>query len=193
MILRVFGRVVYIDSINNQIQIQSLVSEKNIHYLRAPKNGVYKAIKVDTLSYKTISANSNTVNKEWLLIDAEGQTLGRLASEVAKLLRGKYKTNYTPHTDCGDNVVVINAEKVALTGDKMQKKKYIRHTGYPGGQRELTADQLVERKPFALVEKAVKGMLPKNRLGRELFRNLYVYGGPEHEQEAQKPKEFKLS
>ena len=148
---------------------------------------------MDTLSYKTVSANNATVNKEWLLIDAEGQTLGRLASEVAKFLRGKHKTNYTPHVDCGDNVVVINAEKVALSGEKMQNKKYIRYTGYPGGQRELTADQLLERKPFALVEKAVRGMLPKNKLGRALFKNLYVYAGSEHEQEAQKPKEIKLS
>ncbi|MEM7160861.1 MAG: 50S ribosomal protein L13 [Bacteroidota bacterium] len=148
---------------------------------------------MDTLSYRTISANKETANKEWLLVNAEGQTLGRLASEVAKLLRGKHKTNYTPHADCGDNVVVINAEKIVLSGNKMFEKEYIRHTGYPGGQRSLTARQLMERKPYALVEKAVKGMLPKNKLGSALYRNLYVYAGSEHQQEAQKPKEFKLS
>jgi len=148
---------------------------------------------VNTLSYKTISANKETANKEWWVVDAEGQTLGRMASEVAKLLRGKHKTNYTPHADCGDNVVVINADKITLSGNKMAEKTYIRHTGYPGGQKSLTARQLMERKPFALVEKAVKGMLPKNKLGSALYKNLFVYAGPEHNQEAQKPKEFKLS
>jgi len=148
---------------------------------------------VNTLSYKTISANKETANKEWWVVDAEGQTLGRMASEVAKLLRGKHKTNYTPHADCGDNVVVINADKITLSGSKMAEKTYIRHTGYPGGQKSLTARQLMERKPFALVEKAVKGMLPKNKLGSALYKNLFVYAGPEHNQEAQKPKEFKLS
>lgn len=148
---------------------------------------------MNTLSYKTISANKETANKEWWVVDAEGQTLGRMASEVAKLLRGKHKTNYTPHADCGDNVVVINADKIVLSGNKMAEKTYIRHTGFPGGQRSLTARQLMERKPYALVEKAVKGMLPKNTLGSALYRNLFVYAGPEHKQEAQKPKEFKLS
>ena len=148
---------------------------------------------MDTLSYKTQSANKKTVNKEWLLVDAEGQTLGRLASKVANILRGKYKTNYTPHVDCGDNVVIINAEKIVLTGNKWDDKKYIRYTGYPGGQRVRTARDLMEKKPTALVEKAVKGMLPKNRLGADLFRNLYVYEGPEHKQEAQKPKQINLN
>lgn len=148
---------------------------------------------MNTLSYKTISANKETANKEWWVVDAEGQTLGRMASEVAKLLRGKHKTNYTPHADCGDNVVVINADKIVLSGNKMAEKTYIRHTGFPGGQRSLTARQLMDRKPYALVEKAVKGMLPKNTLGSALYRNLFVYAGPEHKQEAQKPKEFKLS
>ena len=151
-----------------------------------------KIIDVDTLSYKTISANKATVKKEWLVVDAEGQTLGRLSSEVAKLLRGKHKTNYTPHVDCGDNVIVINADKVTLSGSKWSDKEYIRHTGYPGGQRSLTAEQLHARKPFALVEKAVKGMLPKNKLGSQLYRNLFVYAGAEHKQEAQQPKEHKL-
>ncbi len=148
---------------------------------------------MNTLSYKTVSANRNTVTKEWLLVNAENQTLGRMASEVAKLLRGKHKPNFTPHVDCGDNVVIINAEKIRLTGKKWDAKQYIRHSGYPGGQSSLTAKELMDRKPTAMVEKAVKGMLPKNKLGAELFRNLYVYEGEEHEQKAQKPKEIKLN
>jgi large subunit ribosomal protein L13 len=148
---------------------------------------------MDTLSYKTVSANKETVNKEWLLIDAEGMVLGRLASEVAKLLRGKYKPNFTPHVDCGDNVVIINAEKVKLTGNKLEDKTYIRHSGYPGGQRSRTAKEILAKFPERLVENAVRGMLPKNRLGRDLFRNLYVYVGPEHKQEAQQPKEYKIN
>lgn len=147
---------------------------------------------MNTLSYKTISANKETVNKEWLLVDAEGETLGRLASKIAKLIRGKHKVNYTPHVDCGDNVVVINAEKVNLTGKKWTDKSYIRHTGYPGGQRELSAEKMLEKHPERLVEYAVKGMLPKNKLGSELYRNLHVYVGASHKQEAQKPKEIKL-
>jgi len=148
---------------------------------------------VDTLSYKAEAANSKTVNKEWLLVDADGQTLGRLASRVANILRGKHKTNFTPHVDCGDNVVVINADKISLSGNKWDDKKYIRYTGYPGGQRVRTARDLMDKKPTALVEKAVKGMLPKNRLGADLFRNLYVYAGSEHNQEAQKPKQINLN
>lgn len=148
---------------------------------------------MDTLSYKTVSANRETVNKEWVLVDAEGQTLGRLASKVAQLIRGKHKTNYTPHVDCGDNVIVINAEKVVLTGHKLAEKVYIRHTGFPGGQRELTAQELLERKPMALVENAVKGMLPKNKLGSKLYTNLHVVVGPNHKYEAQKPKTLDLN
>lgn len=148
---------------------------------------------MDTLSYKTVSANKETVNKEWLVIDAEGMVLGRLASEVAMLLRGKRKPEYTPHVDCGDNVVIINAEKVVLSGKKMDDKTYIRHSGYPGGQRSRTAREVLDRFPERLVEHAVKGMLPKTRLGAALFRNLYVYVGPEHKQEAQQPKEFKIN
>jgi large subunit ribosomal protein L13 len=148
---------------------------------------------VNTLSYKTVSANSATVNKEWVLIDADGQTLGRMSSIVAKFLRGKYKTNFTPHVDCGDNVVVINAEKINLTGKKWTDKSYIRHTGYPGGQRSLTATELYEKDPPRLVENSVKGMLPKNKLGAALFRNLKVYSGTEHGQEAQKPKVINLN
>lgn len=147
---------------------------------------------MDTLSYKTVSANKETVNKEWVLIDAEDQVLGRMASIAAKFLRGKYKTNFTPHVDCGDNLIVINAEKVKLTGNKLNDKIYIRHTGYPGGQRTRTAKEYMAKKPTYLVEKAIKGMLPKNRLGADLFRNLFVYEGPEHPHEAQKPKQIDL-
>jgi large subunit ribosomal protein L13 len=148
---------------------------------------------VDTLSYKTVSANKATVNKEWVVVDAEGQALGRLSSKVAKLIRGKYKANFTPHVDCGDNVIVINAEKINLTGKKWDSKEYIRHTGYPGGQRSLTASELFTKGPERLVEKAVKGMLPKNKLGADLFRNLRVFAGSEHDLEAQKPKTINLN
>jgi len=148
---------------------------------------------VDTLSYKTISANKATVNKEWVLVDAEGKTLGRLASKVAKLLRGKHKPNFTPHVDCGDNVIVINAEKINLSGNKWTDKSYIRHTGYPGGQRSLTANELFAKNPARIVEKSVKGMLPKNKLGAALFRNLKVVVGSEHNHEAQKPKAINLN
>jgi large subunit ribosomal protein L13 len=147
---------------------------------------------VNTLSYKTVSANKATVNKEWVIIDAEGKILGRLASVVASMLRGKHKTNFTPHVDCGDNVIVINAEKVSLTGEKMTEKEYIRHTGFPGGQRIVKADQMLKKNPISLVEHAVKGMLPKNRLGSALYRNLHVYAGNEHPHEAQKPKVIEL-
>ena len=148
---------------------------------------------MDTLSYKTISANKATVNKQWVLVDAEGQTLGRMASKVAKLLRGKYKPNFTPHVDCGDNVIVINADKINLTGNKWQDKTYVRHTGYPGGQKTLSATEMFEKNPTRIVEKSVKGMLPKNKLGSALFRNLKVYAGSEHSHEAQKPKAINLN
>ncbi len=148
---------------------------------------------MDTLSYKTVSANKATVNKQWVLVDAEGQTLGRLSSKVAKLLRGKHKPNYTPHVDCGDNVIVINAEKINLTGKKWDAKEYIRYTGYPGGQRSQTASELFEKDPARLIEKSVKGMLPKNKLGADLFRNLKVYVGSEHGQDAQKPTAINLN
>jgi len=147
---------------------------------------------VNTLSYKTVSANKATVNKEWVIIDAEGKVLGRLSSVVASMLRGKHKTNFTPHVDCGDNVIVINADKVALSGKKMSDKVYIRHTGFPGGQRFTTAEEMLKKNPIALVEKAVKGMLPKNRLGAELYRNMHVYAGSSHPHEAQKPKTIEL-
>ncbi len=148
---------------------------------------------MDTLSYKTVSANKETITKEWVLVDAENEVLGRLASKVAMILRGKLNPGFTPHADCGDNVVIINAEKIRLTGNKATKKEYIRHTGYPGGQKSLTVDELMKKNPLAVVEKAVKGMLPKSRLGSQLFRNMFVYAGPEHNQEAQKPKKINLN
>ena len=148
---------------------------------------------MDTLSYKTISANKATVDKQWVLIDAEGQTLGRLASKVAILLRGKHKPNFTPHVDCGDNVIVINSEKINLSGNKWNDKSYIRHTGYPGGQRSFTATEMFAKDPARLVEKSVKGMLPKNKLGAALFRNLDVVVGAAHKHEAQQPKTINLN
>lgn len=148
---------------------------------------------MNTLSYKTVSANKATVSKEWIVVDAEGHNLGRFASKVAILLRGKNKASYTPHVDGGDNVIVINAEKINLTGNKLDDKTYIRHTGYPGGQRSLTAKVLQQKNPALLVEKAIKGMLPKTKLGAELFRNLNVYVGTEHKHEAQKPKTVNLN
>ena len=132
---------------------------------------------MNTLSYKTISANKSTRKKTWVLVDADGQTLGRLASRVAILLRGKHKPSFTPHVDCGDNVIVINADKINLSGNKWDDKTYIRYTGYPGGQRSLTATELFAKDPARLVEKSIKGMLPKNKLGASLFRNLSVVVG----------------
>ena len=145
------------------------------------------------LSYKTISANSKTVTKEWVLIDASNISLGRTASVVAGLLRGKHKSNFTPHVDCGDNVVVINADKIKLTGEKWAQKEYISHSGYPGGQKIITADKLHKKNNIKLVENAVKGMLPKNKLGAELYRNLKVFPQAEHTHEAQKPKLIDLN
>ena len=147
---------------------------------------------MDTLSYKTISANKATVEKAWVVVDAENQILGRLCSEIAKIIRGKHKPSFTPHVDCGDQVIVINAEKVRLTGKKMTDKVYIRHTGYPGGQRFSTPREVLVKNPRGVVEAAVKGMLPKNRLGRELFHNIFVYAGPSHPHAAQQPKEIKF-
>ena len=148
---------------------------------------------MNTLSYKTISANKETVQKEWFVIDAENEILGRLASKVAIILRGKHKPSFTPHVDCGDNIIIINAEKVKLTGNKMTQRQYVRHSGYPGGQRFTTPAELMEKHPERLIEKAVKGMLPKNRLGRQIYKNLKVYVGSEHNHEAQQPKSLKLT
>ena len=147
---------------------------------------------MDTLSYKTISLNKATVNKEWVIVDATAQILGRLASKVAIVLRGKHKPGYTPHVDCGDNVIVINAEKVRLTGNKWKGKEYVRHTGYPGGQRIMTAADILKKFPERLMEKSVKGMLPKNSLGAKLFNNLHVFVGANHDKQAQQPKFINL-
>ena len=148
---------------------------------------------MDSLSYKTISANAATVDKQWVVIDATDEVLGRLASQVAKILRGKNKPSYTPHVDCGDYVIVINADKVKLTGKKMTDKVYTRHTGFPGGQRCATPDESLAKKPTFLIEKAVKGMLPKTRLGEAIMKNLKVYAGAEHPHAAQNPKAIKLN
>ena len=150
---------------------------------------------MDTLSYKTISANKATVNKEWVVVDATDQVLGRLCTKVAKLLRGKYKPNFTPHVDCGDNVIIINADKVQLTGNKWNDRVYYTYTGYPGGQREHTTASIMAKKDGAerLVRRVVKGMLPKNRLGAKLLGNLYVYEGAEHKHEAQSPKAIDIN
>ncbi len=148
---------------------------------------------MDTLSYKTVSANQATVNKEWVVLDATDMVLGRLAGTVARILRGKHKPYFTPHVDCGDNVIVINAEKVKLTGDKMTDKQYVRHTGYPGGQRFQTPQDILKKYPERLIEMAVKGMLPKNRLGRSIYKNLKVVVGPEHKYSAQQPRVIDLN
>ncbi|MDR1896731.1 MAG: 50S ribosomal protein L13 [Prevotellaceae bacterium] len=147
---------------------------------------------MNTLSYKTVSANVSTVSKNWYIIDATDVVLGRLASRVALILRGKNKPDFTPHVDCGDNVIIVNADKIKLTGKKRTDKVYVRHTGYPGGQRFTTPEKLFSHKPHAVIEVAIKGMLPKNRLGSKLFNNLYVYAGNEHPHEAQKPKQVTL-
>jgi len=148
---------------------------------------------VDAQSYKTIHANKQTVKKDWLLVDAENQPLGRLTSGIAALLRGKHKTSFTPHVDCGDHVVVINAEKIKFTGKKMTDKQYIRYTGYPGGQRFSSPTSVLAKQPERVIEMAIKGMLPKNSLGAEAFRNLHVIKGTTHKFEAQKPKAVKLN
>lgn len=148
---------------------------------------------MNTLSYKTVSMNKTTVNKEWLVIDATNQTLGRFCSRVALVLRGKHKPSFTPNADCGDNVIIINADKIRLTGNKWANKEYIRHTGYPGGQRIVTAEQMLAKKPIAIIEKGIKGMLPKNRLASSVYRNLHVYAGAQHPHDAQQPKEFDIN
>jgi large subunit ribosomal protein L13 len=148
---------------------------------------------VDTLSFKTISANKATVNKEWVVVDATDQVLGRFCTKVAKLLRGKYKPNFTPHVDCGDNVIVVNADKVILTGNEWDGRIYLKYSGYPGGQREYTPAMLKAKGDDFLFKKVVKGMLPKNRLGDKLLKNLYVYAGDEHKHQAQTPKSIDIN
>jgi len=147
---------------------------------------------VDSISYKTIYANKSTINKKFYVVDASDKVLGRLASQIAATLIGKTKTDYTPHADNGDCVIVLNAGKVKLSGSKLLSKEYITYSGYPGGQKRISASDLVNKKPIALIEEAVKGMLPKNSLGSEMFRNLYVYEGDQHPHQAQQPTELKL-
>ena len=147
---------------------------------------------MNTLSYRTVSANNATVQKEWFVVDATNQVLGRFSSQVASILRGKNKTNFTPHVDCGDNIIVINADKIRLTGKKWTDKEYKRHTGFPGGQRISTPASVALIEPGRIIQHAVKRMLPRNRLGNSIFGNLYVYSGSEHPHAAQQPKELKL-
>ena len=148
---------------------------------------------MDTLSYKTLSSNKETANKEWLIVDAENQILGRMSSKIAMILRGKYKTNFTPHADCGDYVIVINADKAIMTGRKMENREIFSHTGYPGGQKRITPIQMLEKDGTSLVKHAVRGMLPKNKLGAAILKNLYIYTGTDHDQEAQKPTLINLN
>lgn len=148
---------------------------------------------MDTLSFKTVSVNKSTAKKEWVVVDATDMVLGRMASKVAKLLRGKYKPSFTPHVDCGDNVIIINADKVKLTGKKWTDRVYLSYTGYPGGQRDITPARLMQKSPEKLIKKVVKGMLPKNILAASLLNNLYVYAGSEHPHEAQQPKTIDLN
>jgi large subunit ribosomal protein L13 len=148
---------------------------------------------VDTLSYKTLSANKETANKQWFVVDAEGQTLGRMASKIAKVLRGKYKTNFTPHADCGDYVIILNAGKIVMSGMKMTDRQIFSHTGYPGGQKRISPIEMLAKDETSVVRHAVKGMLPKNKLGTAILRNCLIYAGAEHDQEAQKPKVLNLN
>lgn len=148
---------------------------------------------MDSLSYRTVSANKASVKKEWFVVDATNEVVGRLASRVAIVLRGKHKPHYTPHADCGDKVIIINAEKVRFTGDKLEDKEYITHSGYPGGQKFTSPADLLKKQPEVILENAIKGMLPKNKLGAELFRNVYVYTGETHKHEAQEPKKLDLN
>lgn len=147
---------------------------------------------MDTLSYKTVSAKKEEVTRAWHILDADNLIVGRLASPVAAILRGKNKPSFTPHVDTGDYVIIVNAEKVRFSGNKLDQKEYIRYTGYPGGQRKRTAKEMLALKPQAVVENAVRGMLPKTKLGRAMIKKLFVYTGSDHPHQAQKPQEFKL-
>jgi large subunit ribosomal protein L13 len=142
---------------------------------------------------KTFMAKAEEVKRKWYIVDAEGKPLGRLASEIAKILRGKNKPEYTPHVDAGDHVIVLNCEKVVLTGKKLEQKIYRHHSLYPGGMKEITAKSLIATKPEKLIELAVKGMLPKNSLGKQMYRKLQVYKGSEHNNQAQKPEKLDLN
>lgn len=141
---------------------------------------------------KTFTLKAQDIQKEWLVIDATNLTVGRLASEVAHILRGKHKPTFTPHMDCGDNVIIINAEKVKFTGNKWSDKIYYRHTNHPGGLKSETASEMLEKHPESILERAIKGMLPKNKLGRQMYRNVYIYAGENHPHEAQQPKAYTL-
>lgn len=147
---------------------------------------------MNTLSYKTKSAKKEEVVRKWYIVDAENQVVGRIASQIAHVLRGKHKPSYTPHVDCGDNIIVINADKIRFTGNKMDQKTYLSYSLYPGGQKSTTAKELMAKKPFGILENAVRGMLPKNKLGRAMFKKLYVYEGDEHNHQAQKPEPLKF-
>lgn len=147
---------------------------------------------MDTLSYKTKSANKATVKHNWFVIDAENQVVGRLASKIANIIRGKNKASFTPHVNCGDKVIVINADKVRFTGKKMTKKEYITFSGYPSGQKRATAKEMLERKPTSLLESAVKGMLPKNKLQKEYMKNMHLFIGTEHPHTAQQPQKIEI-
>lgn len=147
---------------------------------------------MNTLSYKTESAKKETVERNWYVIDAEGEVVGRLCTKIASVLRGKHKPSYTPHVDCGDFIIVVNADKARFTGNKMDDKAYVRYSGYPGGQKWTTVKEMLEKKPRFIIENAVKGMLPKNKLGRAMVKKLFVYDGPDHEHEAQKPQAFEF-
>ena len=144
------------------------------------------------LHFTTKHANAATVKHGWYIVDGTNQTVGRIASKIAAVLRGKNKAYYTPHVDCGDYVIIINAEKVILTGNKFQDKQYLNYSGYPGGKKEEAAEDLIKRRPEVIMERAVKGMLPKNRLGRKMIKKLFVYAGDKHPHTAQQPKEFKF-
>ncbi len=148
---------------------------------------------MDTLSYKTLSANKETANKVWFVVDAEGQTLGRMASKIAKVLRGKYKTNFTPHADCGDYIIIINAGKIVMTGNKMEDRRIFSHTGYPGGQKRISPAEMLAKNETSVVKHAIRGMLPKTKLGAAILKNCYIYAGAEHDQEAQKPTNLNLN
>ena len=147
---------------------------------------------MDTLSYKTLSSNKETANKKWFVVDAENQILGRMASKVAKILRGKYKTNFTPHADCGDYVIIVNSSKIIMTGKKMSDREIFSYTGYPGGQKRITPNEMMEKDSTSLLRHAIKGMLPKNKLGSAIMKNLYIYSNESHNHEAQKPKLLNL-
>lgn len=151
-----------------------------------------KRRKVETLSYKTQHAKKETHTREWFLVDAQDKTLGRMCSEIAKIIRGKHKPSYTAHFDAGDYVVVINSNKVKLSGNKWNAKQYVTYSGYPSGQKKIVAKDLNKKKPIALVENSVRGMLPKNRLGRQMLKKLFVYEGTEHKHAAQKPTTINL-